>query len=250
MPCVGKRLVTQWSLYDYNGERTQSAVTQKRKSAGNRGAAVRTRAQHQEDVLSRVLRFESTAQSEISATAARELFEDVCFIPMVLLRPDVLYPHAHGLRKGRLRLDEIRDVHDRLQRSMGSLFPRDPTEWRRGRVEIWPVQIDHIGLAVDEHGQWQRDYHPAGWKDSFWLGVIALLEVYGERIRRCLDCAQLFLRQKRQQYCSPQCSQRVRSARYYEAHAPQERDRRHAAYVEARRRQYPHVKVVRRPRTR
>ena len=47
-----------------------------------------------------------------------------------------------------------------------------------------------------------------------------LVGAQGERIAQCQapECRTLFVKRKRGLYCSPQCSQRVRSAHYYEKH--------------------------------
>jgi hypothetical protein len=68
--------------------------------------------------------------------------------------------------------------------------------------------------------------------DAFALRVAELLEHHGARIGHCPECHRLFLRIKspKQEYCSPSCSQKVRTARMRTK--PSWPDKRHALYVE------------------
>ena len=47
------------------------------------------------------------------------------------------------------------------------------------------------------------------WPNTFWIAVLAILENGGHRLARCLrpECCRVFVRMRRQQYCSPRCSQ-------------------------------------------
>jgi hypothetical protein len=50
-------------------------------------------------------------------------------------------------------------------------------------------------------------------KDAILGGVVNLLFQAGEHLRACVECHRPFVARKRQIYCSPQCSQRVRDRR-------------------------------------
>jgi hypothetical protein len=65
----------------------------------------------------------------------------------------------------------------------------------------------------------------ATWPDTIWIVTMSLLEEFGTRLRRCPTCEvrRLFLKTRRQMYCSPACSQRARSARWYNQHRRAER---------------------------
>ena len=58
--------------------------------------------------------------------------------------------------------------------------------------------------------------------DRFWWNVLALLQRHGSRIRRCQArtgsrrCGRLFVRTRRQTFCSPTCAQRERARRRYD----------------------------------
>jgi hypothetical protein len=89
----------------------------------------------------------------------------------------------------------------------------------------------------------------ASWPDTVWVSIMSLLEEFGSRMGRCDGCPErrLFVKSKRQAYCSTQCSQRVRSERWYRKHRKVALDRRHERYkrqvLQGRR-----GTVVRRPR--
>jgi len=59
-----------------------------------------------------------------------------------------------------------------------------------------------------------------------------LVESWGDSLRRCPRCGRLFVQVRRQEFCTPKCSQAVRWERYVQAHP--ERDRDHAAEYESR----------------
>lgn len=82
---------------------------------------------------------------------------------------------------------------------------------------------------------------------TFWLAVADWLVAAGPRLRACPECHTPFLAIRRQTYCSPQCSQRVRTRRWYEAHTTEARKKRRQAYQqEIRVKLGPTVKVRRR----
>ena len=86
----------------------------------------------------------------------------------------------------------------------------------------------------------------AEWPNVFWIAVLAILEDGGHRLARCLrpECCRVFVRIRRQQYCSPRCSQIMRSRRWYAAHRPEARSRRRQAYQAQVKTVYPRAKVV------
>jgi hypothetical protein len=63
----------------------------------------------------------------------------------------------------------------------------------------------------------QLRFYPK-WPDLFWLAVLEIIEQCGPQLRQCEECKTLFLRNKRQTYCSEACSQRVRSRKWYKKH--------------------------------
>ena len=63
----------------------------------------------------------------------------------------------------------------------------------------------------------QLRFYPK-WPDLFWLAVSEIIEQCGPHLRQCEECKTVFLRNKRQTYCSEGCSQRVRSRKWYKKH--------------------------------
>jgi hypothetical protein len=121
-------------------------------------------------------------------------------------------------------------VHAEVRCALSEVFPMAPTDrWQRRKWKP-PVRMC-LPVLMSQHGYvgqvWQ-----AGWPDTIWVSVMRLLEQFGRDIRRCGVCAEtrLFLKRKRQQYCSPACSQRVRSARWYQQHRAEALERRHQMY--------------------
>ena len=58
--------------------------------------------------------------------------------------------------------------------------------------------------------------YTAQWPYIFWLAVSEILVESGHYLWRCINCERLFIKRKRQAYCSPRCSQKVRSDRWYQ----------------------------------
>ena len=83
------------------------------------------------------------------------------------------------------------------------------------------------------------------WRSRF-LGAVAMLLVEaGPDLAVCAreGCERLFLRSRRQAYCSAQCSQRQRTQRFRAAHPEEVRENRHQSYARRRRREPGKQKV-------
>jgi hypothetical protein len=86
-------------------------------------------------------------------------------------------------------------------------------------------------------------------RDVLWFQILDLLRGVGiRRIRRCSGCPRLFVRTGRQDHCTPACSQRCRSRRFYRENRERISESRHEAYKRKRRRSQPGVRVARRVR--
>ena len=88
-------------------------------------------------------------------------------------------------------------------------------------------------------------YLRAGWPDIFWLAVADLLRIHGDSIRQCQkqNCGKVFIRTKRQDYCSTQCSQIERSKKHYVAHREKRKKERRARYGEQMKKKYEGQKI-------
>lgn len=139
---------------------------------------------------------------------------------------------------------DIRAIHTQLRYILGRLRPVSGKPTRAVRI---PVQIQRVYLVG--RGQSISRLYASQWPDWMWLAMAAVLEHVGSYIERCEtpDCLQLFLRTRRQTFCSAQCSQRVRSQRWYRAHRNEAREQRREAYQkDVRRKLSARVKVQRR----
>ncbi len=126
----------------------------------------------------------------------------------------------------------VQQVHRELQRALRALFPVDDhRHWER-RVWRPPLRGQHRQLVMHYHRR-VMSMTEAGWPDTVWMTLMSWFEEYGSRIRHCAVCAErrLFIKERRQQYCSKRCSQRARSARWYRRHHEEALERRHERYV-------------------
>lgn len=143
----------------------------------------------------------------------------------------------------------IERFHRELRKGLTALFPADDTRvWER-RTWQPPAHAHRSVLFRQQRRVWQALH--ASWPDTLWISVMSLLDAFGSQIRRCAICPEhrWFVKTTRQEYCSPQCSQRARSARWYRRHREEARQRQRALY-ERRVLKGRIGKVARRPRTR
>jgi hypothetical protein len=147
-------------------------------------------------------------------------------------------------RLGPLTQKGGQQLQERLRRILDALRPRSD-----GEVSIQypslPVVITGVHLMNDHQGHGFRRVYGAAWRHLRWLAIAAILEEFGEQIARCSarDCGNLFRRNRRQEYCSSRCSQRVRSHNWYQAHQAVARERRQRAYRAKAKRLSPNVRV-------
>ena len=131
-------------------------------------------------------------------------------------------------RLGRV-LEALRSV-DAQGEPVGVAYPSIPGAITRVHLmNDWSQEDSGLGIT--------RVYG-ADWRHLRWLAIASLLEEFGTRIVRCRapSCPHLFLRHRRQRYCSPQCSQKVRSTTWYQKHQETAKARRREAYSAYQRR--------------
>ena len=147
-----------------------------------------------------------------------------------------------------LRRDEIRQLQARLLQVMGALRPTDdPPDLSAtpiSYVQI-PSVIKSVHLMNDLSGGGIKRVYGADWRHLRWLAIATLLEEFGEQIARCgaPGCTELFLRNRRQEYCSRGCSQKVRSSKWYDAHREAAQEKRRQAYRREVKRTSPGARV-------
>lgn len=93
------------------------------------------------------------------------------------------------------------------------------------------------GLRLDISGPWPT---------TFWITVGQLIAAAGSRLRRCPQCARVFVRAGRGEYCSTACAGRYRAAQHYQRHRDRILDRRHERYAARVHQQQPRAKVQKR----
>ena len=155
-----------------------------------------------------------------------------------------------------LRRGEWETMHRMLNDALESLYPKQVrsaaeggglTRWPlpvaikkielAGRVVNIPKRSSNrrvVGTVVRAHIH--RRYE-VGWPDLFWFAFAEYMETFATALRRCTECQTLYVKQKRQEYCSKTCSQRVRTRRWKEKDPRHASDSRHRAYVRYKRKQ-------------
>jgi hypothetical protein len=139
----------------------------------------------------------------------------------------------------RLSLRQLKFIQQKLRECLAHLMPEDIPEHENGEIVVrtWdiPVSINKIQLSradyrvrpKGDHTKYQGDQSPIGkfrrmflgdMENMFWPAVAEILENDGFLLRRCEECNTIFLKTKRQQYCSRKCSQRVRTRKWNAAH--------------------------------
>jgi hypothetical protein len=143
--------------------------------------------------------------------------------------------------------DTVR-LHRQLAAVLNALLPSGaPAPESTSGWAYVPARLGRLYLRRHE-GRVRRAYVAA---DSLlWFGIAELLEEFGGLLVRCSapGCDRIFARQRRQAYCSPTCSQKVRSATWYRRHRAQAAKARRLRYAQDVRARLPGAKV--RPRRR
>lgn len=137
---------------------------------------------------------------------------------------------------------------------------KDSPGWNIHRSNWWEVPIEASILSLWRAPEYKTPrgakarpfksgaieyYLRAGWPDIFWLAVADLLRIHGDGIRQCpkQDCGKVFIRTKRQDYCSTQCSQIERSKKHYAANREKRKKDRRARYERQMKTKYGQQKI-------
>ena len=153
-------------------------------------------------------------------------------------------PSVPKFRFGEATGGQFEKAHRGLRQCLADLFPQDEQQYR-----YWssPAFSSRLSLGVNDYGRIRHHQIPNDnkWLDGFWIAMVLLLQQHGHEVRRCdrEGCDRLFVKVKRAQYCSPQCSQRVRSARWYADHQDAAQETRREAYAAGVRRKQPRAKI-------
>lgn len=137
---------------------------------------------------------------------------------------------------------------------------KDSPDWDTFTNHWWVVPIEASTLTLWRAAEYKAArgakarrfksgaieyYLYAGWPDIFWLAVADLLRIHGDRIRQCSkrECSKVFIRTKRQDYCSPECSQSVRSKKHYAENREKRKKDQRAWYESKMRKKYEGQKI-------
>ena len=173
------------------------------------------------------------------------------------------------LRKGRLvipiRRPQLLKWMTQLKEALEQLYPRQFPTPEPISVAYWPLPVSLEGVllqgGVAERRKLQkitnkviekrvfvhiRTCYVVDWPHLFWFAMADLLEEFASALRRCIECQNLFLKTKRQEYCSSACRinrwRRENPIRSYEI--------RRKAYVRSVHEKRPGAPIVQRgPRT-
>jgi hypothetical protein len=139
-----------------------------------------------------------------------------------------------------LSIDDLRALQPRLREGLTALFPSEawqpPLQWD----PKFAIESIEIARGTHEFGL----IYVVAWPGAFWFAAVKLLEHHGTSVERCQRCARLYVRTKRQTFCSAACAQRARSQKWYARHRDDVLDRRHETY----RAKHPKQKIPRRTR--
>ena len=129
-----------------------------------------------------------------------------------------IVPPNRVVRPAAISRHKVLRLHAELNRGLSLLYPLDDRAYWERRAWQPPVRA-HRPTLVRQHRRLASSIE-ATWPDTVWLVVMSLLTEFGRQITRCPSCDErrLFLKTRRQAYCSAACSQRVRSARWYDKH--------------------------------
>ncbi len=150
-----------------------------------------------------------------------------------------------GLRTTR----DIVTIQRILKEGLTQLYPDKLPNDLNDAFRIWEIPASIPKLSVTRFSLLAKQrlrkksfptnsaFHPrlsfyTKWPDLFWFTVAEIIEECGPRLRRCEECKSLFLREKRQAYCSQACSQKVRSRKWYMKHGEEIKKKRRQASLE------------------
>jgi hypothetical protein len=193
----------------------------------------RLRLEEQRGLCENIMRFCSAYPFGLSAQVGVLRSQQIEGLSLSVVRSEIKKIHKH-LRQGFQSLI----VGEKLMLAdPKNILPpdfEDPSKWETLVPRLWQLPIKSINFSLwrspeykSSRGDKPRRFKSgaveyvirAGWPDIFWLAVADLLRIYGDRIRQCqrVSCGKIFIRTKRQDYCSAQCSQSARSKKYYVA---------------------------------
>lgn len=126
---------------------------------------------------------------------------------------------------------ELRDILDRLIPNKKAV-----SKTLGGR---WEVPGKSLRIILTSIPDGRGGYYIEDWRQpvSKWLIIAECLKIFGSRLRRCKECDTVYLKIKKQKYCSSKCSQRVMARNFYKRHKEEIKAERRKAYLEEKRKE-------------
>jgi hypothetical protein len=160
-------------------------------------------------------------------------------------------------RTSRKRLDvtdtRLKKFHNVVATALLQLFPPSgkdgtwqiPATLTKSKVDRMVIH-ETVRKQQKKHDRvfsWVSRTSSACWPDIFFMRVAEMFLTFGSLVARCSECQTLFLRTRRQTYCSGRCSQKARSNRWYKTHREQAKLARRERYAQGIRETHPHAKI-------
>jgi hypothetical protein len=183
--------------------------------------------------MSELLAFQRQDLERLTDAGRERLYERLK-IPVTVPNEGVFkaWPKIADPLDGHYSLNALKDFQQQIRNAFNQLVPKDSNQM--GKWEL-PVSIKKITLYREMDHKKQPIFRPHYTVSSsafYWIMFAELLETHAPYLERCQECKAIFLRTKRQEYCSKKCSQRARTRRFYKEHRSTILKQRRLAYQE------------------
>lgn len=170
------------------------------------------------------------------------------------LLPTVDYTEFRRTSRKRVAItdSQLKKFHQAVRTALGQLFPPSGDGTWKISATLAETTLNRMvfhetllkrGGKLERVSSWISRTFSARWPDIFFVRVAEMFLTFGSFMTRCSHCKTLFLRTRRQVYCSSRCSQRVRSNRWYSTHREEAKLKRRARYKTEIRRTFPRAKI-------
>lgn len=147
---------------------------------------------------------------------------------------------------------QLKKFHNAVTTALRQLFPASGNGTWQIPATLAKTHLDRMVIHETgmKRGQKQERVYSlvsrtfsASWPDIFFVRVAEMLLTFGSLVARCSECQTLFLRTRRQTYCSARCSQKARSNRWYKTHREEAKLKRRARYATKIRKTFPRARI-------
>jgi len=116
-------------------------------------------------------------------------------------------------------LKVLRALQDKLRRGL-EMGSRGEVWTERVRLISGIIRLDKGYVRQGSRVIWRRFYQRGSFRDLFVAAMQEVILEAGSRISTCPQCHHYFLKSRKQEYCSPNCSQKARWARFTATRPP------------------------------